>query len=74
MKKKMKTKQSWIDKKKGSCGISRVAICVNVLQRTGIKNWGSWRITSAKEIFMTQPILLKWNDISFLLENYKTYL
>ena len=46
------------------------AVCVNVLQRTGIKNRRSWRITTeeAEEIFMTQSILLKWNEISFSLK------
>ena len=45
------------------------AVCVNVLQRTSIKKPGKLtNYNSADEIFMTQSILLKWNEISFSLK------
>ena len=44
------------------------AVCVNVLQRTSIKNRGSWRITTQLRKFLWHSILLKWNEISFSLK------
>ena len=45
-----------------------LAVCVNVLQRTSIKNPGSWRITAQLGKFLIWWILLKWNEICFSLK------